>query len=70
MALVVKNTPAKAGDIRDAGSTPGLGISPGVGNDKPLQCYCLENSMCRRSSLVGDSPWGLKASDRTQQLRF
>ena len=70
MALVVKNPPAKAGDIRDAGSTPGLGISPGVGNDKPLQYYCLENSMCRRSSLVGDSPWGLKASDRTQQLRF
>ena len=27
----VKNLPASAGDIRDAGSTPGLGGSPGGG---------------------------------------
>ena len=67
---MVKDPPTNAGDIRDASSTPGLGISPGVGYDNPSQYYCLENSMCRRSSLVGDSPWGLKASDRTQQLSF
>ena len=70
MALLVKNPPTNAGDIRDAGSTPGLGISPEVGNDNPSHYYCLENSMYRRSSLVGGSPWGLKASDRTQQLSF
>ena len=29
MVPVVKNLPASAGDIRDAGSTPGLGRSPG-----------------------------------------
>ena len=33
MELVVKDPPTNAGDIRDAGSPPGLGISPGVGND-------------------------------------
>ena len=31
----------KAGDIRDAGSTPGLGRSPGGGNGNPLQYSCL-----------------------------
>ena len=30
-----------------AGSTPGLGRSPGEGNGYPLQCSCLENSMDR-----------------------
>ena len=29
---VVKNLPANAGDSRDAGSIPGSGRSPGVGN--------------------------------------
>ena len=36
-ALVVKNPTANAGDVRDTGSVPGLGRSPGVGNDNPLQ---------------------------------
>ena len=35
--LVVKNMPANAGDVRDAGSVPGLGRSPGEGNGNPLQ---------------------------------
>ena len=33
---VVKNLPANAGDTRDAGSIPGSGRTPGVGNDSPL----------------------------------
>ena len=33
---VVKNPPANAGDIRDAGLIPGLGRSPGGGNGNPL----------------------------------
>ena len=41
---VVKNSPANAGD---AGSVPGLGRSPGEGNDNPLQCSCLGNPMDR-----------------------
>ena len=47
MALVVKSLPANVGDIRDAGSIPGLGRSPGGGNGNPLQYSCLENRMGR-----------------------
>ena len=47
VALVVKNPPANAGDSREAGSMPGLGRSPGVGNGNPLQYSCLENSTDR-----------------------
>ena len=47
VVLIVKNTPANAGDMRDAGSVPGLGRSPGVGNGNPLQCSFLENPMDR-----------------------
>ena len=45
--LVVKNSPANAGDIRDIGSVPGLGGSPGGGHGNPLQYSCMENSMDR-----------------------
>ena len=31
----------------DPDSIPGLGRSPGEGNDNPLQYYCLENPMDR-----------------------
>ena len=47
MALVVKNTPANAGDIRDAGSIPGLGRSSGEGHGNTLQYSCLENPLDR-----------------------
>ena len=47
MALVVKNLPANVGDIRDAGSVPGLGRSSGEGHDNPLQYPCLEKPMDR-----------------------
>ena len=46
-ALVVKNPPANAGDIRDAGSIPGLGRAPGGGHGSPPQYSCLENPMDR-----------------------
>ena len=38
VVLVVKNPPANAGDIRDAGLIPGSGRSPGEGNGNPLTC--------------------------------
>ena len=44
---MVKNTPANAGDLRDVGSTPGLGRSPGGGSGNPFQYSCLENPMNR-----------------------
>ena len=33
---MIKNSPANAGDIRDAGSIPGLGRSPGGGQPTPV----------------------------------
>jgi len=36
VALEVKNLPANAGDIKDTGSKPGSGKSPGEGNGNPL----------------------------------
>ena len=46
-SLVVKNLPANAGDIREAGSIPGLGRSPGEGKVNTLQYSCLGNPMDR-----------------------
>ena len=45
--LVVKNLLANAGDIRDLGSIPGLGRSPGGRHGNPLQYACLETPMDR-----------------------
>ena len=53
---MVKNLPANAGDTGNAGSLPGLGRSPGVGNGNPLQYACLENSVDRgawRATVLG-----------------
>ena len=47
VALVVKNPPANAGDVRDMGSIPRLGRSPGGGHGNPLRYFCLENPMDR-----------------------
>ena len=49
MVLVVKNLPAKEGDVRDAGSIPGSGRFPGGVHGNPLQYPCLENLMDRRA---------------------
>ena len=63
---VAKNPPATAGGRRDAGSIPGSGGRPGVGNSNPFRYHCLENAHGQRS-LVGCSPWGCKESDTTEQ---
>ena len=55
MALMVKNLPAKVGDMRDVGLIPGSGRSPGGGHGNPLQYSCLENPHEQRS-LVGYNP--------------
>ena len=47
VVLVVKNPPATVGDIRDSGSIPGSGRSPGRGQGNPLQYSCLKNPMDR-----------------------
>ena len=52
MAVVVKNLPANAGNIRDTGSIPGLGRSPRGGHGNPLQYSGLENPMDRGAGQV------------------
>ena len=48
MVRVVRNPPANEGDIRDVGSIPELGRSPGGGGyGNPFQYSCLENIMDR-----------------------
>ena len=50
VVLVVKNPPAaSAGDVRDTGSIPGLGRSPGGGQDNPLQYSFPENPVGREA---------------------
>ena len=44
---MVKNPPPNAGDVRDEGSIPGLGIPSGVGNSTLLQYSCLGITMDR-----------------------
>ena len=44
---MVKNLPANAGFIKDVGSIPRSGRSPGEGHCHPLQYSCLENPMDR-----------------------
>ena len=47
VVLVVKNLPAKVGDIRDPGLIPGFGRSSGGGLGDPLQYFYLENLVDR-----------------------
>ena len=47
MALVLKNPPAYAGDIKDLGLIPQLGRSRGGWHGIPLRYSCLENPMDR-----------------------
>ena len=49
VALVVKNPPANARDVRDPGLIPGSGRSPGKGNGNPLLYSCLGNPMDKRT---------------------
>jgi len=66
MYLDIKNLPAKAGDIRDLGSIPGLGRSPGGGNGNTLQNSCLENPMDREAWQA--TVHGVSKSQTTKQL--
>ena len=66
-ALVVKkkNLLANAGDLRDVGSVPGSGRSPGGGIGNPLQ-----NSSWRTPWTEGYGPWGRKGSDMTEATQY
>ena len=57
VALVVKQLPASAGNIRDASLIPGLGRCPGGGHGNPLQ-YSWPGESYGQRSLARYSPWG------------
>ena len=65
---MLKDPPANAGDTRDASLIPGLGRSPGVGNGKPLQYSCLEDST-DRGARGGLDPRSRKDSDTTECIQ-
>ena len=58
---MVKHPPASVRDLRDAGSVPGSGRSPGGGHGNPLQYSCPGER-----NLAGYSPWGPRESDTTE----
>ena len=62
---MVKNPPANAGDLKDAGSIPRWGRSPGEGNGNPLQYSCLENSWIEEAGRL--QPIGLQSRTRLKQ---
>ena len=62
---MVKNTPASAGHIKDAGSISGLDRFPGAGNGNPLQYSCLENPT-DRGTWEATVHGGHKESDTTE----
>ena len=49
VSVLDRNPPANEGTIRDVGSIPGSGRSPGRGHGNALQSSCLENLMDRRA---------------------
>ena len=60
-----KNLLADAGDLRDVGLIPGLGRSPGGGNDNPLQYSCLETSHGQGS--LGSTPCHVSVSREAEK---
>ena len=68
---MVKNLPAKAGEVRDAGSIPGSGRSPREGHGNPLWYFCLENPMDRGTwwaTVYGVAKSWTRLSDFTHSL--
>ena len=63
---MIKNLPAKAGDVRDTGVIPGSGRFPGGRHGNTLQYSCWENPIDRGAWQATYGPWGCKESERTE----
>ena len=78
VALMAKDPPAKAGDIRDVDFIFGSGRSPGGGHGNPLEYSCLENPMDReawrltvhRVASVGLKRLGTQAVQKSQVFLY
>ena len=73
VALLVKNSPANARDVRDAGLIAGQGRSPGGGHDNPVQYSCLEKPMdggAWSATVHGVAKSQTRLSDFTHSLRL
>ena len=60
VALVVRNLPANAGNVRGQGSVPELGRSPGRGHGNPLTLAFLSGDSHGQRSLAGNNPYGCR----------
>ena len=67
VALVVKNLPANAGDLRDTGSIPAFDKIPWRRAWQSTPVFLPGESLGQRS-LAGFSPLGGKGSDRTEAI--
>ena len=68
-----KETACSAGDIRDRGSIPGAGRSPGGGHSNPLQYSCLKNPMDKgawQATVHGVAKSRTRLSDFTFTFHF
>ena len=65
---MVKNPPANAGDVREVGSVPRLGRSPGGGRAWQPTRILLPGESHGQRSLVGYSLWGRKELDMTEVI--
>ena len=52
VALVVKNLPANAGDVKEVGSIPGLGRTPGGGHGNPLSILAWSPCSGKESYMI------------------
>ena len=66
VALVVKNLPTNAGNIKFVGSVSRSGRSPEGGHGNPLQYSCLEHG---QRSMAGYSPQSCKESDTIEMTK-
>ena len=64
VALMVRNPPANAGDMRVVGSIPVLGDP--LGEEKAAHSIFLPGEFRGQRSLAGYSPWGCKELDMTE----
>jgi len=67
LVLVVKNSPANAGDVRDLGFNSWVGKIPWIRTQQFTPVF-LPGESHEQRCLVGYTPWGYKESDMTEVI--